>query len=331
MIENSEQYISFLRDIGPEQSRHIRNNDISWLINSYEDDTWNLIPHIITDDKSKYTVSWTIYSLEKYNGFFHRWDYWKNAAKELAYWIMEAPETKCQTTGSLALSCRNIRELYEWLCFERKCFDLSQVKQEDITSFYEHISTRCLTQNTVLSKFIVISQIYNLKKYLKESLTFNPFKINKAHYLATAYSVQNGHTPTLYPKEIFFLLNHALKLVKESKFTLKLLKQYMEIHTDSSIYHRLVYSKFYKLTGMKSSELQSKVRALYGAAITIILVLLAERKHELSLNKEKDVLVLLNGDIDILIGLEKKLPEQRQANGQSEQLFKKSKMHLLLF
>ncbi len=102
------------------------------------------------------------------------------------------------------------------------------------------------------------------------------------------------------------MLNHALKLVKESEYTLKLFKQYMEIHADSSIYHRSMYLKFYKLTGVKSSELQSKVRALYGAAVTIILTLLAERKHELSLTKEVDVLDLLNKELDILIGLEKK-------------------------
>ncbi|MGA6879290.1 site-specific integrase, partial [Acinetobacter sp. AND/436] len=151
-----------------------------------------------------------------------------------------------------------------------------------------------------------ISHIYSLRKYLKESLSFNPFKTKKIYLLAKAYSVQNGHTPTLYPQEIFALLNHALKLVKESEYTLSLLKQYMEIHADSSIYHRSMYAKFYKLTGIKSSELQSKVRALYGAAVTIILMLLAERKHELSLTKEADVLELLNTELDILIGLEKK-------------------------
>src|SRR5690606_32676209 len=132
----------------------------------------------------------------------------------------------------------------------------------------------------------------------KESLSFNPFKTKKIYLLAKAYSVQNGHTPTLYPKEIFSLLNHALKLVKESEYTLSLLKQYMEIHEDSSIYHRSMYSKFYKLTGIKSSELQSKVRALYGAAVTVTLILLAERKHELSLTKEADVLKLLNTELD---------------------------------
>lgn len=307
MIENLEQSnISLLRNTNLTEFGNTINHDISWLKNSYEDDIWYLVPHIVTDESSRYTVSWNIYNFENYKGIFHRWNYWKNAAKELAYWIMEAPETKCQTTSTLAMSCRNIREFYEWLCFERKCFDLSQVKQEDIMSFCEHIASRRLTKNSVQLKFIVISQIYTLGNYLKESLTFNPFKINKANYLANAYSLHNGHTPTLYPKEIFSILNHALELLKGSKDILKLLKQYMEIHTDISIYHRSMYVKFYKLTGMKSSELQSKVRALYGAAITIILVLLASRKHELSLHKEKDVLALLNNDLDILLGLEKK-------------------------
>lgn len=307
MIENLNPYaISAQQDHDREKHDNLKNHEIAWLKNEYEDDVWKLKPHIITDDKSKYTISWNVYNLENYNGIFHRWDYWKNAAKELAYWIMEASEIKCNTTSTLAACCRCIREFYEWLCFERNCFDLSEVKQDDIISFCEHISLRGLTQSSVQMKLTMISHIYSLRKYLKESLSFNPFKTKKIYFLAKAYSVQNGHTPTLYPQEIFALLNHALKLVKESECTLSLLKQYMEIHADSSIYHKSTYAKFYKLTGIKSSELQSKVRALYGAAVTIILMLLAERKHELSLTKEADVLELLNTELDILIGLEKK-------------------------
>ena len=296
----------------------IKNNDIFevgmelfqkntlWLLNNYEDDVWKLKPHIHSDDTSKYTVNWNIFDTNEYIGVFNRWDYWKSAAKELAYWIMNAPTNKCKTTSSLAIFCRSIREIYEWLCFERKCFSLSEVKQEDITSFIEHVGAKKLTENTVLNKLIVISYVYSHRKYLSESFTFNPFKSKKTTALAKAYSIENGHTPTLYPQEIFGLLNHALKLVKESKPTLQLFDEYMKIHSDTSMAHRSMYLRFFKLTGVKSSDLQRQVRALYGAAITIVLILLAERKHELSLTKEEDVIDLLNKDLDILVGLEMK-------------------------
>ncbi|KAF1011695.1 MAG: hypothetical protein GAK29_04930 [Acinetobacter bereziniae] len=308
MIESLKLYdIPEQQNNDSEKNENLINDNIDWLRNNYKDDVWELIPHIITDEKSKYTISWNIYNIENYNGVFNRWDYWKNAAKELGYWIMEAPESKCNVTSTLAVSCRNIREFYEWLCFERGCFDLADVKHEDITSFCEHISLRELRENTVVMKLTVISYIYSLRKYLKESLNFNPFRTKKIYLLAKAYSVKNGHTATLYPQEVFSLLNHALKLVRESKHILKLFSIYMEIHADKTIYHRSMYFKFYKITGIKSSELQSKIRALYGAAITIVLILLAERKHELSLTKEVDVIELLNNEIDILVGLEKKL------------------------
>ena len=277
-----------------------------WLLNNYEDDVWKLKPHIHSDDNSRYTVNWNIFDINDYIGVFNRWDYWKSAAKELAYWIMNAPTNKCKTTSSLANFCRSIREIYEWLCFERKCFSLSEVKQEDITSFIEHVAAKKLTESTVLNKLIVISYVYSHRKYLSESFTFNPFKSKKITALAKAYSIENGHTPTLYPQEIFGLLNHALKLVKESKLTLQLFDKYMKIHSDTSMAHRSMYLRFFKLTGVKSSDLQRQVRALYGAAITIILILLAERKHELSLTKEEDVIDLLNKDLDILVGLEMK-------------------------
>ena len=277
-----------------------------WLLNNYEDDVWKLKPHIHSDDNSRYTVNWNIFDINEYIGVFNRWDYWKSAAKELAYWIMNAPTNKCKTTSSLANFCRSIREIYEWLCFERKCFSLSEVKQEDITSFIEHVAAKKLTESTVLNKLIVISYVYSHRKYLSESFTFNPFKSKKITALAKAYSIENGHTPTLYPQEIFGLLNHALKLVKESKLTLQLFDKYMKIHSDTSMAHRSMYLRFFKLTGVKSSDLQRQVRALYGAAITIILILLAERKHELSLTNEEDVIDLLNKDLDILVGLEMK-------------------------
>ena len=297
---------------------YIKNNNIvevdeklvqrntPWLLNNYEDDVWKLKPHIHSDDNSRYTVNWNIFDINEYIGVFNRWDYWKSAAKELAYWIMNAPTNKCKTTSSLANFSRSIRELYEWLCFERKCFSLSEVKQEDITSFIEHVAAKKLTESTVLNKLIVISYVYSHRKYLSESFTFNPFKSKKITALAKAYSIENGHTPTLYPQEIFGLLNHALKLVKESKLTLQLFDKYMKIHSDTSMAHRSMYLRFFKLTGVKSSDLQRQVRALYGAAITIILILLAERKHELSLTKEEDVIDLLNKDLDILVGLEMK-------------------------
>ncbi|WP_240488347.1 site-specific integrase, partial [Acinetobacter nosocomialis] len=280
--------------------------NIPWLLNNYEDDVWKLKPHIHSDDNSRYTVNWNIFDINEYIGVFNRWDYWKSAAKELAYWIMNAPTNKCKTTSSLANFCRSIREIYEWLCFERKCFSLSEVKQEDITSFIEHVAAKKLTESTVLNKLIVISYVYSHRKYLSESFKFNPFKSKKITALAKAYSIENGHTPTLYPQEIFGLLNHALKLVKESKLTLQLFDKYMKIHSDTSMAHRSMYLRFFKLTGVKSSDLQRQVRALYGAAITIILILLAERKHELSLTKEEDVIDLLNKDLDILVGLEMK-------------------------
>ncbi|EZQ00999.1 hypothetical protein CL42_16045, partial [Acinetobacter sp. Ver3] len=305
--ENSEIYnYSFHQDIDTDKNDKFLPLNISWLKNCYTDDVWELKPHIVTDEKSKYTITWNLYDLENYSSVFHRWNYWKNAAKELAYWIMEAPESKCNTTSTLVISCRNIRSFYEWLCFERHCFDLAAVKNEDIVSFLEHISLKGLKESTVLSKLTVIWYAYSLRRHLKESLSFNPFKTKKIYLLAKAYSNKNGHTQTLYPKEIFSLLNHAIKLVKESETTLNLLRKYMHIHADSTIYHRSMYLKFYKSSGIKSSELQSKVRALYGAALTIIYILLAERKHELSLTIETDVLKLLNNQLDILVGLEKK-------------------------
>ncbi|MDI9662793.1 site-specific integrase [Acinetobacter baumannii] len=306
MEQSRDHIFSIKNNNAVERDEELVQRHTPWLLNNYEDDVWKLKPHIHSDDNSKYTVNWNIFDTNQYIGIFNRWDYWKSAAKELAYWIMNAPTNKCKTTTSLANFSRSIRELYEWLCFERKCFSLSEVKQEDITSFIEYIASKNLTEGTVLNKLIVISHAYTHREYLSESFTFSPFKSKKVTALAKAYSIENGHTLTLYPQEIFGLLNHALKLVKESKNILHLFDKYMEMHSDNSVAHTSLNVRFHKLMGVKTSEVQMQVRALYGAAITIILILLAERKHELSLTREDDVINMLNNDLDILVGLEMK-------------------------
>ena len=83
-----------------ESGEDLGQKNIPWLLNKYEDDVWKLKPHIHSDDNSKYTVNWNLYDTDEYIGVFDRWDYWKSAAKELAYWIMEAPTNKCSNLSS---------------------------------------------------------------------------------------------------------------------------------------------------------------------------------------------------------------------------------------
>ncbi len=79
MNDHSKLYdYSEQQNIDTEKPENFINHDIEWLKNSYEDDIWELEPHIITDDKSKYTITWDLYDLENYNvsftdGIIGRW------------------------------------------------------------------------------------------------------------------------------------------------------------------------------------------------------------------------------------------------------------------
>ena len=275
----------------------------SWLLCDYIDDVWTLKRHIKTDELSRYTINW---SPKRSLGINNRWDYWVERAKDQLYCRMETVFLDNIKTSTLAGYGRALRKFYSFLCFERKCFSLQDVCKEDLNFYKETLVQRDLSRSTIEGYLLPILDIYKLRKDLKETLTFNPFRGDELWSFArTNTSNKGGHTETLLPGEVFYLINEAIKLVKNADKTLDLLDKYvfLKANVPDGQESALAFKKQYNYP---VSKLIVDTRALYGAAITIILVLIAERKHELALRSSKDVLAILNSELDILYGLEKK-------------------------
>ncbi|MBB1440874.1 site-specific integrase [Shewanella sp. SG41-4] len=275
----------------------------SWLLCDYINYVWTLKRHIKTDELSRYTIDW---SPKRSLGINNRWDYWVERAKDQLYCRMETLFLDNIKTSTLAGYGRSLRKFYSFLCFERKCFSLQDVGKEDIDVYKKTLVKRDLSRATIEGYLLPILDLFKLGKELQETLTFNPFRGDELWSFARKNtSNKGGHTETLLPGEIFYLINEAIKLVKNADKTLDLLDKYVFIKANV-LDGQSSASIFKKQYNYPVSKLIVDTRALYGAAITVILVLIAERKHELALRSSKDVLGILNSELDILYGLEKK-------------------------
>lgn len=269
-----------------------------WLLTTYESTVWYLRVDSKGYDNSHFTISWE-YSFIK--EICDRSPYWISVAKLATYHCMESMKVNCKKTTSLAVYAREIRSICFWLCSERKCLDLKSVTKADIKAYEAYVEDLCVTKGTVTIKLICLQLLWTLRDEIGVGLTFNPYiKQKSLSKKAKELGMVGGHTRTILPNDLFFIINFALEKLNESK-------ELIDIY---SIYHSEKMSKnpkrgaheFKRKTGYQARELKRKVRVLYGAAIVIKLIFTGERKHELAYTKYSDVIKLLAGEVDELRG-----------------------------
>ncbi len=274
----------------------------SWLLNGYPEKSWKLKPNIESDEPSNYIVHWFDDDLEKMSG----WDYWVDVCKDVCDVKMGREGNRGLTTGSLARYARALKRLVRFLYIERNCNLVEDISVEDANAYKQFLIDRKLVSSTLESAVAPLHDLYLLRNTIKQSLKFDPFLSTTKKQWANANGKADGHTKTLVPREIFYLLNEALKKISNSRRDLDLLRIYMEMKGIGDQSDRWVGKKFKRRTGESSRALTKRIRELYGAALVVIFLLIAERKHEANLREESDVVDLLESELDILAGLEKK-------------------------
>ncbi|KJY80193.1 hypothetical protein TW74_05955 [Vibrio nigripulchritudo] len=270
-----------------------------WLLNDYTAKTWHLKPQIESDEPSKYRINWFGGAVGQKSG----WGYWVDILKDAASAKMGRTGKPKITTSTLVSYSRNLRLMFRFLFLDRNCSVMGDVTVDDIEALKTMLIRRDITCSSLESYAIALHDCYLLRKKLKKPLGFNPFPSTTKTQWANANGKPDGHTPTLVPRETFFLLNEAIKRVNSSKKDLALLKTYMKIR-GSELSNPANYFK--NQTGKSSGVLIKRIRELYGAALVVTFLLTAERKHEASLREEGDVIDLLESELDVLYGLEKK-------------------------
>ncbi|MGO2353988.1 MAG: hypothetical protein ACTH58_04550 [Marinomonas foliarum] len=273
----------------------------SWLISGVNEPSWRFKPHIETDELSKYTINWFYDDTLESDS---QWVYWVDRAKEQLICRMENFKKRTLTTSSLVGYARSLRAFFKFIFIERRCMFLEDISISDIDAYKQCLLDRDIKRSTTEGLLLPIADLYSMRESLQESLDFDPFIDQSLFTYAKKLSKSNSHTETLLPREIFFVLNKALKLIKNSDKTLQLLDSYMELRDGGK---KNDPSKiFAKLFGITASKLIMDVNILYGAALTITFLLTAERKHEAALRDTDDLAKLLNRELDVLYGLEKK-------------------------
>lgn len=271
-----------------------------WLLNDFGDDIWYLKEYLNGQQKSRLTVSW---DRDSYGESFHkeRWNYWKDFGKKVAYWYMESPKTSCYKVGTLAYYCREIRALSEWLCFERKCINVGVVSKQDIIEYELYLKNLGIAVNTYTIKLAILRSFKLLSKEVGEGLHFDPYIVRGSiKGIAKKFATLNGHTPTIYPRELFKLINFSLDQLKRVDDVIGRLDLYLELKNT----HQDIYSAYKSRTGQSSNELYIDCCILYGSAIIIILSLLGERMHELLSRDEASVLEVLDFSAEEIRGRE---------------------------
>lgn len=272
------------------------------LPSQLSDDIWYLADPLQGADRSTLTINWNGNGNGSRPGRGgSRLRYWKDLAKRAAYAAMVSDRVRISRTSTLAVYAREIRAVCEWLAIERKCQSAESVTSADVNAYEEKVKALNITTNSATTKLLSFKYLWVLREEIGDGLLFDPYmqpgSIGKR---ARLVSVKNGHTPTLEPRELFGLLDRALLAVKESSDLVSRLDRYIEIRKKWST--RSASRVYAREFGHASKKLYHDLRLTYGAAIVILFALLGDRKHELASKKTGDVLALLDGDVEELVG-----------------------------
>ncbi len=106
-----------------------------------------------------------------------------------------------------------------------------------------------------------------------------------------------GHTATIRPRDLFVMIEEALKAISDTDLFFERFNSYIELPQTKK--RARVYTR---LTGESSLRLFDETRYIYSAAVFLILLLFGERKHELAATKLVDVDALLDSSAVDMVG-----------------------------
>ncbi len=264
----------------------------SWLISKLSSDIWVLERQVEGVPESSYVINW------KYDDnviISEETKYWIEKAKEITYFYIESDKTNCNRTTSLALVGREYLSIFQWLNKERLCQKISDVTSSDIKEYEEHLTNKNISSSTVRSKLNLLRGVWKLRNVLDGGIDFDPYpKFGSLKKASTVIGTPNGHTKTIFPKQLYKLINHSIFKIENSGEILKQMEIYLELKKKNEANLNNLHTKFQKCTGESSKTMMANVKILYGAALLIIFTLTGDRKHQLSSISYDDVEDILN-------------------------------------
>ncbi len=253
-----------------------------WILNDINEDFWVFRRDVGGYSSSHFNFNWNW--PDSVGLDLGRSEYWKAIGKKYTYWYMESRNTKCTRTSSLITMARNIRPLLIWLDCERSCAAISDIGRDDVTAYEEYLQSLDLSQDTVTAKLSVFKLFWTLRLEAGEGMAFDAYPKNGS-LLKRGKNLGSpgGHTPTLEPKILFRLVDHAINIVNESEeFVDYVCKYFCLRYPRSGMSSGHDGTRFFRMRDAGLRESLERLRVLYGACLVLIFVLHANRKHELA-------------------------------------------------
>ncbi|GAA4823520.1 hypothetical protein GCM10011365_25770 [Marinicella pacifica] len=269
----------------------------NWLVGLPISDDWQFEEYLEGQYHSRLSFNWRpTYELATLQDQL-KWDTWKNFAKNLCVIIFDESHSHIKPITN-KIYAQNIKLICQYFCFEKNRLNIQQVTKEDILHFERHLKEKKISVGYTEALLTAVQFLWIKPLFADlEGLSFDPYPVGSSVKLVSKKIGQpNCHTTTLLPETGLALIDHALKLIKNSTKTIEDLGDYLNLKKR----HR---SRVFKRKhGYSATELFKKTDLIYGASIVLVLGLSAMRSHELSGLKYEDAVLIVEGKTNCLTG-----------------------------
>ncbi|WP_313498028.1 hypothetical protein [Pseudoxanthomonas mexicana] len=257
-------------------------------------DRWVVIGCIPGAAPSSMTVGWAPFEAGNEPMF---WSDWKKYGQKLVQALYESPEHNVNRGTSLVTIAREVRSFCQFCCAYERLPSIDKFGPSHLESYLHHLEGLKISEANVSAKLSVLSYAWELRDAVGTGIERSPFFFREKAALARKIGVENGHTPTIPPADLFWILNEAIRMVERAPELIKDFSRYLKLRESAG---RNVSGVYRAAAGRSSDLLLDDVYATYGACIVIILAFTAARKHEGASIDDRDAARTAQNHVDIV-------------------------------
>lgn len=234
----------------------------------------------------------------------YRYRRWLESIKAATWWYRETDENGCTRASSAIEIGKQLRMFAAWAIGEG-ISSPGALGKEEVDQFIVHVASLGITENSALTKFVALRQLWLLRDHLPYFLASDPFPIHGEMTNAARNAGKlGGHTLSLEPRTVFYAFNEALKWLKRiddiksiRNFILEIAREYDD-ETDGDEFRNArgaLISTVVKVemegwswlaeididaTLPPSEQFRIILGRCYGAMLVLLFGFVAFRKHE---------------------------------------------------
>lgn len=257
-------------------------------------DRWVVVGCVPGAAPSSMTVGWAPFAAGEEPMF---WSEWKRYGQKLVQALYESPEHNVNRGSSLVTIAREVRSFCQFCCVHERLPSIEKFGPSHLESYLLHLEELKISESYVITKLSVLSYAWELKDAVGSGIEQSPFCFREKAAFARKIGVENGHTPTIPPGDLFWILNEAIRMVERAPELIKDFSRYLKLRASAG---RNVGGVYRAAAGRSSEHLLDDVYATYGACIVIILAFTAARKHEGASIDDRDAARTAQEHVDLV-------------------------------